>query len=106
MVTKLLVPILLALFAFAFGLAGRVHRRGSRLITILAPSGLNGPENDTLNLRELLQVSLYWACFFYALAWLREIGSAWQHHPLLTVLLMFIIAVMISLVAPTRVRES
>jgi hypothetical protein len=59
-----------------------------------------------LNLRELSQVSLYWAYFFYAAAWLREIGSAWQHHPLLTFLLMFVVAVMISLVAPMTVRES
>ena len=106
MVAKLLVPILMALFAFAFGLAGRVHRRGSRLITILAPSGLNGVENDTLNLRGLLQVSLYWAYFFYAAAWLREIESAWKHHPALTALLMFLLAVMISTVAPKTVRES
>jgi len=106
MLAKLLVPILLPLFAFTFGLAGRVHRRGSRLITILAPSGLNDPENGTLNLRELLQVSLYWAYFFYVAAWLHEIRSAWQHHPLLTVLVMFIVAIMISLVAPPAVRES
>jgi len=106
MLAKLLVPILLSLFAFTFGLAGRVHRRGSLLITILAPSGLNRPESGNLNLRELLQVSLYWAYFFYVAAWLHEIRSAWQHHPVLAVLVMVIVAVMISLVAPATGCES
>jgi hypothetical protein len=106
MAAKLLVPILFSLFAFTFGLAGRIHRRGSRLITILGPSGVNGPENDTLNLRELSQVSLYWAYFFYAAAWLREIRSAWQHHPLFTALLMLMVAIMISMIAPKTVRKS
>jgi hypothetical protein len=106
MAAKLLIPILFSLFAFAFGLAGRVYQRGGRLVTILGQSGLNDSENDALNLRELLQVSLYWAYFFYAAAWLREIRSAWQHHPLLTTLLMFLVAVIISTVAPSTARES
>jgi len=107
MFAKLLVPLLISIVAFAFGLAGRVHRRGTRLITTVAPSGLSADENDTLNLRELLKVTLYWACCLYALAWFREIRSAWQHHPLITVLLVSMIGVLISLVAPKTVqRES